>query len=87
MIEAQEIHRPKNRHLLKPDADPRGDSSYFIIKYLPSIVQGQPSSGSRSDLDAESLHEMGVVTGDTEPEPVHLPLGNMAVVCQPVGIF
>ena len=30
---------------------------------------------------------MGVVTGDTEPEPVHLPLGNMAVVCQPVGTF
>ena len=28
VIEAQEIHRPKNRHLLKPDAAPRGDSSY-----------------------------------------------------------
>ena len=84
MREAQERHEksPKKRTSTQARCD-----SYFIIKYLPSIVQGQPSSGSRSDLDAESLHEMGVVTGDTEPEPVHLPLGNMAVVCQPVGIF
>ena len=59
----------------------------FVKIYLRNIVQGQPSSGSRSDLDAESLHEMGVVTGDTEPEPVHLPLGNMGAVCQPVWIF
>ena len=50
---------------------------YFFL--TPSYWTGRPSSSVLS-LDSDSLHEMGLVgvaSGNNEPEPVHLPLGNI----------
>ena len=50
---------------------------YFFL--TRSYWTGRPSSSVLS-LDSESLHEMGLVGeagGNNEPEPAHLPLGNI----------
>ena len=50
---------------------------YFFL--TRSYWTGRPSSSVLS-LDSGSLHEMGLVgeaSGNNEPEPAHLPLGNI----------